>query len=493
MPSYPAFIGGSYPAQAWSADVERSVNLFVEKHQSPGAKGPASLIGTPGFTAWSQGGAITDVVGRAACVADGRLFMVIGGGLYEFDANGTATKRSTIVMAQDANPAQLRYNGKVAGQLLVASGTNAYCLILATNAFSQVLTGKASMIAYCQGFFLAFELATGKVYESNLNDGTVWNTGAIFFQRSLFADPWQAMFVDGNSLVWLVGSESFEVWYNTGIGTQPFAPLSGLNGTFGIAAPFAWAEAPIPVWLTSNQQGAGVLTAFRGGSIGPLSNYAISSKISTIARTSRISDAELLPYMDGGHTFLNLALPGGPSTLTCDLEGDSWAERGKWNVARGDYDLWAPRTHVLAFGKHLVGDRTTGTVWQMDNSFQRDTDGAGIRRLRVAPAITREGARIPIDKLQLLVDAGVGIAGADDATPGVNPKLMLRVSNNGGKTWGNERRAGLGRIGKWKTRVYWTRLGANDDMSVEVTCSDPVPVRITGAWINPTEAEERAA
>ena len=57
MPAYPAFVGGSYPASAYSADTERTINFFVEPHQAAGAKARSSLIGTPGFQAWSAGGA----------------------------------------------------------------------------------------------------------------------------------------------------------------------------------------------------------------------------------------------------------------------------------------------------------------------------------------------------------------------------------------------------------------------------------------------------
>jgi hypothetical protein len=487
MPAYPAFVGGSYPAQAWSADVERTVNFFVEKHASPGASSPAALISTPGFQVWSQGGAITDVVGRATKFVAGRLFMVIGAGFYEFDAAGVSTKRGNL--AQDANPAQIAYNGLVGGQLLIASGSNGYCYVLATNVLTLVLVGDCTMVVYCQGFFLAFNIATGRVRLSALNDGTTW-PGAQFFQRSLFGDPWQAMFVDGNNLIWLPGLESFEVWNNTGTGTQPFAPLSGLTGLYGIAAPFAFSVTPTPTWLTQNADGAGVLASLRSGGIQPLSNYAFSTKVSMYARTGKITDAELLPYQDQQHTFLTLAFPTPGATWAYDYEGDGWAERGKWNVGRGDYDLWAPRTHVYAFGKHLIGDRSTGTVWHMDTSFATETDGTGIRVLRRAPAITREGKRLPVDRLQLLMDTGVGLAGVGQ---GSDPQIMLRVSGDGGRTWGSERRAGFGRIGDFKRRVFWTRLGASENLAIEVTCSDPVPKRISAAWINPTENEGQVA
>lgn len=483
MPAYPGFFGGSYPAPAFSTDIERAMNLFVEKNQSVGAKSPSSLLSTPGFNRWSTAG-VTDTVSRTALYAAGRMFMVIGGGWYEFDVNGTPTRRGTV--AQNGNPAQASYNGLIGGQIVIASGGNGYCFVLSSNAFTQVLTGDCDMVAYATGFFLAFCIATGKVRLSALEDGTTW-AGAQFFQRSLFSDPWQAMFVDGNGLVWLPGLESFEVWQNTGVGTQPFAPLSGLVGLQGIAAPFAFALTPSPAWLLTNKAGAGLFISMQGSAAQPVSNYAVSSQFSKYARTAPngINDAVVLSYQDGGHTFVIPSFISAKGSWAFDVESGGWHERGQWNSVRGDWDLWAPSTHVYAFGKHLVGDRTTGSVWQMDTSFATEIDGSGIRRLRKTPAITRELARLPFDRFQLLLDRGLGALTGQ----GTNPVAMLRTSIDGGQTYGNQRVSGIGRMGDWRRMVYWTRLGANADCSLELVVTDPVPLRISGAWINPTEAE----
>lgn len=460
--------------------------MFVEKNQTEGAVGPLSLLSVPGFRAWSGAG-VTDRVGRAAIVASGRLFVVIGAGLYEFDINGAPTKRNpALALAQNANPAQLQINGPVGGQLLCSSGGNAYCLVLSSNAFTQVLTGTADMIGYAGGFFLAFQIATGIVKLSALNDGTTW--GSNFFQRSLLPDPWQAMFVDGNGLVWLVGTESFEVWQNTGTGTQPFAPLSGLYGLYGIAAPFAFALTPAPCWLVANRLGGGTLIIMDGEAAKPVTNYAVANQFSSFNRDYGIANAEILPYQDNGHTFVNVAFPGPQSTWSYDIEGQGWHERGLWNPVTGLFGLWAPRVHVEAYGKHLVADRASGTIWQMDSSFATEMDGTGIRKLRRTPALVDELKRHPLDRIQLLVDNGLGPNGAI-----VEPKITARGSYNLGKTWGNERQAGMGLLGNFRRRVYWTRWGTPEVFNLEIVCSDPVPLRISGAWINPTEGEMREA
>ncbi len=476
MPKFPGFINGSNATQSITADAERTVNLYVERMTADAAANSSALFPSPGFSSWST---VADVGGRAFCMAGARLFGIIGSGLYEFFADGTNTKRGTVAI--DANPAQIVYNGVVGGQLGIASGGSIYNYTLSSNVLSAaLLTGGYSHIAYAGGFGLAFNSTTGKVNLSNLNDLSTWAAGT-FFQRSLFADPWQAMFVDANNLIWLPGTDTFEVWYNTGVGTQPWAPLSGLIGRYGIAAPFAFGQSGAGnFWLARNPEGIGQFIETRGSAPQPISTYAVNTAIAGYLRTARIDNAEVLLYQQEGHTFANIAFPSVPATWAVDVETQSWTERGKWNSTLGRYDLWSPRVHVYAFGMHLIADRATGIISKMDTSITTEIDGSGIRRLRRTPGLIHEHQRIPIDRLELLMDVGLGLVSGQ----GSDPQVMLRVSRDAGRTWGNERIASVGRIGEWRRRVYWNRLGSSRDTVVEISYTEPVPFRIVDAYVN---------
>lgn len=479
MPRWPGFIGGSNTTQSLIADCEDTVNLYVEKIQSPGARHEAALLPTPGFRSWST---VTDVGSRCFFVANGRLFAVIGSGFYEFTSTAGFTKHGTV--AQDGNPAQMVFNGVVGGHVGICSGGSVYNFVLATNTLSAaLLTGGYTHLGYADGYGLAFNPTTGRVFLSNLDDLGTWSSN--FFQRSKFPDPWQAMFVDPNSLIWLIGPETFEVWYDANpASAQPWAPLSGLYGRYGISAPFAYSVTGLGLyWLARSPEGGNNVVTTNGSAPRPISTYAVDTAIAGYQRTGRISDAEMLAYHDQGHTFPTLAFPSAGVTWAHDVEMEGWAKRGKWNPVTGAYGLWSPRVHADVFGKHLVGDRTSGTVWEMDTAIATDTDGTGIRRLRRAPGLVGEHQRIPIDQFELLMDVGLGTTSG----AGSDPQAMLRVSQDGGRTWGNERRASIGRIGEYRKRVYWTRLGASPDAVVEVTWSDPSPVRVIDAWVNNAE------
>lgn len=66
---------------------------------------------------------------------------------------------------------------------------------------------------------------------------------------------------------------------------------------------------------------------------------------------------------------------------------------------------------------------------------------------------------------------------------GVNPKVILNVSRDGGNTWSNDMTLSLGKIGEYTTRLQWRRLGRARSMVFRVRCTEPVDVQLMGAWL----------
>lgn len=55
----------------------------------------------------------------------------------------------------------------------------------------------------------------------------------------------------------------------------------------------------------------------------------------------------------------------------------------------------------------------------------------------------------------------------------INPKVMLQWSDDGGQTWSNEYWRDPGRIGEFRTRLRWLRLGYAKDRVFKIAVSDP--------------------
>lgn len=75
------------------------------------------------------------------------------------------------------------------------------------------------------------------------------------------------------------------------------------------------------------------------------------------------------------------------------------------------------------------------------------------------------------------MESGTGLAYGQ----GVEPYVWLQKSDDGGRTFGNERWATLGRQGVYRTRVRWNRLGAARNRVFRISMSDPVRTALIGA------------
>lgn len=473
---WPGFVGPSNRVQSSVADCQRTVNLYYEPNDA--GLGRPALLPTPGQANFVAG--LGDLGGRALETMNARTFAVMGGGVYEAFMNGTTTRHG--VVAQDANLAQIAFNGISGNQAAFSSGGNVYVLNLATNVLSgPFISGEATQIGMLDGYGIAFNRVLGKVRLSGLNDFTTWDP-TDFALRSSAPDNWLAMCVNAPD-VWLVGEQSGDVWYDAGTSPFPLAPRQGASFAYGIAAPFSIKAAGDSVlWLSQNAQGAGIVVRARGYVPQPINSFALSTAMALYQRTSIISDAEALAFQWQGHTFYVLRFPAANATWMYDLGTGLWTELGKWNAHANRFDVWSPRAIAYAFGKHLAADAVTGTITQLDNTVGTEADGSAIIRLRIPSALeAADGARLFVDRLELQIDHGLGTLTGQ----GADPVAMLRWSKDYGKTWGNERVAPLGHLGQYDERTYWLKNGsAVTSMVPEIRISDPVPTRIVGASVD---------
>lgn len=486
MPAYPGFIGTSNKIAATMADSERLMNWYLEPVQAPDAPTPGVLLPTPGFRDFAR---MTDVGCRALLDLTDKVYAVYGGAFKSVDASGTVTTIGAVAI--DANPATLSWSGPRGAQILVTSGGNGYVYTIATNVLTQVLTGTATMGAAKDGRFLALDSTTGTIRQSNQNDGlNGWSTTTMQFSWDL-PDRIQAMVV-ANDELWLIGESLGAVWYNAGLFPQPFAPIPGANFNYGTRAPFSLkAAADSVVWLSHNKEGAGSILLATGYSPQPISTYAVAQAISTYDAVFGTRDCEILVYKQNEHTFINVSFPAAQATWTLDREVGTWHERGHWNLSRDAYDVWSPRINVHAFGKHLVGERGTDKLMEMRADLGLDMDGGPIRRLRIPPPLwAGPRGRVAVSRFEIVLDSGLGIPSGQ----GSNPDIRLRVSLDGGMTWGSERRTSVGRMGQYGIRPAWMSCGSSETTWLpEVTVSDPIPYRLSQAFVEGTGVQGKEA
>lgn len=472
---YREFVGSSYVSQSQLADCEETFNWYKETLESPNAKARNALYPTEGFTSYCS---VIDAGGRAMATMNGRTLAVMGARVYEVFGNNTATAYGGVL--QDKNLAQITFNGVVGNQALISSGGNGYNLNLTTNALTQVLTGKATQVAMLDGFGIAFDTSTGRIWISAVNDFTSWDP-TQFAARTTAPDTWKAMVVNPPD-IWLIGSFSGDVWYDAGNFPFPFAPRTGLNFKYGIIAPFSLAAIGYSViWLSQTPEGTGIVVRSVGYSPQPFSNYAVETAIAQYAATSTIADAEAMTYQSQGHSWYVLSFPTANATWVADLETGEWHRRGYWNPSLNQYDRWRARVHTYAFGQHLTADASTVTISNLSIDNATELDGTAIRRLRRAPGPYNEHRNIPIRRQEYYLETGTSLQSGQ----GSNALIMHRTSDDGGRTYGPERQIPIGLVGKYSARCRLHQLGTPIDRVNELTVSDPLTNwRLVDAYIN---------
>lgn len=466
---YPAFLGGSNPSQSSTADVQRTINWYLEKTEMPGAKASLVMYPTPGFTLFSQ---ITDGPVRGMFSEDGRTFAVVGFKLYEFDRNGTATERGDLL--RDNNPATFSSNGDAGHQLFITSGDTGYIFDLKANTITEVLAG-ATMGAFIDGYFVALDTKTSTLKASALLNGLSW-PGLQVAQRQTASDRWISMAVIHRE-IWLFGSHTSEVWVNIGTGQMPFAPISSGLMQQGTAAPFSVAQLDQSLfWLGDSAQGTRVVFRSEGYHPTRVSTHALEW---TWAQYDRVNDAISFTIQYQGHTFYVLSFREEGATWMFDASNGLWTEWLFWDAAKGVYEAHRAICHTYGFDRHLIGDRDNGNLYALGPHAYTD-NGAMIRRVRRAPHMNKSLDYLRYDELRLDMETGVGLV---DPVQGVDPKIMMRYSNDGGKTWQTERLGATGKLGKYKTPVRWARLGTSRDRVFEISTTDPIPWRIIDAYL----------
>jgi hypothetical protein len=448
------------------------MNLYPEVSIAPGAKPKKQVVyyPTPGLTRWASVGPGPI---RGEFYQDGRFFVVSGANFYEVFAGGSSTLYGAV--AASSLPVTMATNGTGGHQLFITSGTKGYIFDLTANTLTLIadadFPAAVVMGDFSDGYFLALPLNSISFQFSSLEDGTAWSATDIGTKQQT-SDNIRALIVNHKE-VWLLGSKTTEVWYNSGDLQSTFAPIQGVLIEHGIGPIYSLVKANNTLcWIGQDSNGIGQAWMAQGYTPVRFSTHAVEQAWATY---STLEDAIAWSYQDRGHTFYEVTFPTANHTWVYDFASEMWHERGLWDAKTAQYDAVLERTHAFAFGRHLVGSRVDGTIYEQSSTVYTDA-GTPIRRMRRAPILSVGQNRVLYRRAQLDLQSGVGLSTGQ----GSAPQVMLRWSNDSGQTWSNEYWASAGLLGNYAARVLWRRLGMGRNRVFEAAMSDP----IQAVWID---------
>ena len=465
-------LGSAYVARSVNAADNRMVNLFPEIVPEAG-KEPAFLNRAPGLKLLATIGTGPIRGLWAFSPQDGTAFVVSGTDLYKINNSYTATLLGNVA---GSGPVSMADNGT---QLFIAANGPSYIYNNTTNVFGPITDPDfpgAVTVCYLDGYFVFNEPNSQKMWVTSFLDGT--SIDPLEFQQTAASPDGLVAVASNFREVWAFGTNSIEVWYDTGATDFPLERIQGAFNELGCAAPYSVAKMDNGLfWLGRDRRGQGMVYRANGYTGQRISTHAIEWQIQ---QYSDISDAIAYTYQQDGHSFYVLTFPSGNATWVYDSATQAWHERAGWS--NGLFTRHRSNCQMAFNNKIVVGDFENGNIYAFDLEDYSDNNQIQrwLRSWRALPTGQNNLTRTVHHSLQLDCETGVGL----NLGQGSDPQVMLRWSDDAGHTWSNEHWSPVGKIGVYYNRVLWRRLGMSvklRDRVYEVSGTDPVKTVIMGA------------
>lgn len=452
---------------------QRRLNCFFDARPD-GDRNAFVLRGTPGtvlrFT-------LPTSPIRGWRVVKGLLYIVAGSILYEVSTAGVVTSRGSI--ATGTGSVIMADNGI---ELMLVDGTGGYLYTLATLALATIVDANfpngATSVSFLNGRFQVEKAGSRQYYVGQSYAGATW-TPAIFASKENSADNIVAVQVwNGTLILW--GTTSMEFWQDVGSSPVPYQRINGATQTWGLAAVLSRAELNNSVvFLGQNPQGSVQVLMLNGYVPTRISTSDIEHIINGF---SVFSDAVSLTYMIDGHPMYQLTFPTGNRSFLYDSLTNTWQEVQTGLALEGRHYA---NLGVVFNTLNYVSDYQSGNVYQFSDAIYTD-NGTLIKREGCSRHVRNGGDEFSIDELVLDMETGVGLQNGQ----GSNPQIMLQISKDGGRTFGTERWASVGKVGQYfSPRVIWRRLGMAVDFVFKFRMTDPVKFIITSGSASSSNTE----
>ncbi len=414
---------------------------------------------------------------------DGRMFAVGGQVLYElfpYLDNAGATSRG-MLSAVDANPVTVNSNGVAGHQLYITSAGKGHIYDLDTNTLTAITAlgypARAGIGTYLDTYFLTTKLDSAQFNISGILDGLSWS--ALDFDVRVQASDNIVGIIQFNKVIWLIGSQTSEPWYDSGAATFPFQSVPQVLIPVGCCAAYSIMRTSQALcWLHQSERGRGIFMAAPDYTPRRVSTFALESIWATYPT---IADTVAFGLTWQGHEFAVVSFPSGNATWAYDMtESENvgqpiWSNWSWWNTVTGAHDRFRGWVHCQGFGANYVGDWETGVIYQLDATLSVDAD-APIVWERTAPHLNNEQRFIFYGNAQLDMETGLG---------GSRPHALLDWSDDGGHTFSTPITMNTGALGQYLTRCRVAgTLGRSRDRAFRVRMSNDVPPRLLQFYVD---------
>lgn len=446
--------------------VRKTVGMYWEKRGDT-EKAPLVAVGFPDVqeTGTTMAGDPTDSV--RLVVRDynsvSQLIVVAGKTVYKVRPGGAVETIGDITGASTGLP---RAAPGVGDTFLICDGWNAwYWDGLTFTAINEPFF----TCTWMGGYFIAAKAHDGgKFYISS--DGTTWTD---FATAEAAPDGITALVATRNEL-YVLGAATTEVWSHTGDADFPFARINGATTNVGCDNQrTAVLVAGTLYFVARSEGGMPFVARMNGYTPERVSTDDIDRILVDAFATASAIDA--CGFVLNGHPMYLLSDSTGLRTIYFDAATGLWGyvtDAGRHKIVAG-----AEFEGRLVGASYAAGDR---------NLYQWPPVPGGAGALHALPkrqiitdhVVSPDGERFTVDSLRLDMATNIGSS---------EKSVSLKVSRDGGLSWGSQQTVGLGTSTGPQKKVEFRRLGRSRSFTFDLSFPTDVPLTVHSASLNASD------
>ena len=459
---YPT-IGESYKSPSRPLSVQRTVNLWPEAVKSGGLTRTA-LHHFPGLKTKATGAA--GEFDRGTHNFANKLYSIAGGALYLIASTGARVVLGSIA---GSAPIGVSDNGST---MVIVTGSGEYTYDGATlTSLSISGANTPTNVEFLNDQFI-YDGNNGQVYISAVGLVTVpvGNT----FKPSPAIGTLVRSFVF-NQILYVFGNKGIEPWDNIGVGQPPFARINqGIIENTGLASRVGIDNTEGAIYFVSDIGEAIQLVGFQPKTISTVA-------IANAWRDYTLTDAVVSTFQFQSLDFVVFSFPTDGKTWGYVEQYDLWFELEHDT----DGQRWLGNTITRAYGKVWVADYSSGNIYQLDSSTYTN-NGVSILRERSYQPIAGETFGKPrqlyqMSALRISCETGIGTPTETD------PRLMISMSTDGGKSFNGEVFKKLGAEGDYKEVETYSNRHFRD-LTVRLRYTEKTPFSLYATSLDIREA-----
>lgn len=472
------FTDGYNTAVSLPFQADLTTNMYVVNASAEDAATGKMLVAAPGTQEFATftGGPI-----RGQLSLEGYDFIVAKTEVWVKDPNDAHTLLG--VCLNDGLPVKMAANAE---QIFFASAGIGYQIVggavvpIAAPPWTTLID-----VAFLHSYFIGLDnsggVTGGQFFISSPNDCATWDP-LDFSTVPADSDKLRALAVSNDQL-FVFGSVITQPFYDSGNADFPFLPNQSATVNTGTIARDSVISAvggpqsneEVLFFLTETMNGHAQFVKMAGYNPVRVSTDALDTIFQNYAN---IENAVCWSFQMNGHSFIQINFPDANASWRYDATVDRWAAATWLNPDTGLEEAHRGINHVFNVGRHLVGDRVSGILWEMSDEFFSDRDPDDTSA--IAPMITTRRCLLPqvgtqtmfLARVELLAEVGIG--DGTGAGAGDDPQVSMEMSFNGGRTFGNMRYATMGKQGNYNKRIVWTACGSGTRPCIEISSSAPV-------------------